>query len=538
MSGNAVFEKVYGIIESEKILALKTQAEHIGKALNEDHSIDIAVLGEFKVGKSSFINSFIGKDVLPTGVIPVTSVITRIGKGDREEALVRYFSGNMESVKIEDIDLFVNESENPDNVKQVEYVDIKLPQSDFFNGLHIVDTPGLGSFWKHNTETTRQWFGRVGVAIVAISAERPLSEDEISLIKEIEEETPEVVILLTKTDLFNHDEIEKIESFIRSSLKSELKREFRIFRYSLRKNTSEFKQTIIRSLIEPLNSEFDRKRDAILNHKTNSLRKHCIAYLDIARISSLHSDGERAELKKVIFDRKINQNFVAREMALVLSDELNGIREKVMNILISEEGKIIDRLTDKFSKDYKKWNGNLYKRTRTFEDWMKRELSSELIRIADAHKKEFEDIVKDAAEHFGFFTTSFRNSLKEKIEKVLQIEMPVEEPDIHFEGLKNPDIRVSWTFESHIDLLWFLFPMPVFGRMFGRFFKKQIPREVEINIYRLTSGINALISKAVRDIKEQSQKYISGELETIENILIKTTSKTEYYESLIEELRD
>ena len=536
MNGTAIYERVCEIIEAENILALKMQAEQTGKALKEDNTIDIAVLGEFKAGKSSFINSFIGKDVLPVGVIPVTSVVTRIGNGDREDALVRYFDGKTESVEIEDIDRFVNESENPDNVKQVEYVDIKLPQPDFLNCLHIVDTPGLGSFWKHNTETTKQWFGRVGVAIVAISVERPLSKDEISLVKEIEKETPEVVILLAKTDLYNRDEVQKIESFIKSSLKSELGKEFRIFKYSLRKNTSDYKSKIIKSLIEPLNNEFDRKREAILNHKIYSLTKQCIAYLDIARLSLLHSDEERAKLKKVIFDRKINQNFVAREMALVLTDELNGIRDKVLNVFMQESENIKMELARKFSRDYKEWNGNLSKRTKIFENWLKEELSSELISIANKYKGYFESIVKEAGEHFGFFSLSFRNSLKDKIEKVLKVEMPVEKPDVHFEGLKEPDIRISCTFESHIDLLWFLFPMPIFGRMFGRYFEKQISREVEINIYRLTSGINAIISKAIMGIKEQSQKYITDELETIENMLNRTTSKSGYYEKIVEEL--
>jgi len=537
MNRTDFLERLRVIIEQENIQVLKNQTENIGKAISEKHTIDIAVLGEFKVGKSSFINNFLGMNILPTGVIPVTSVITSIRHQDQESATVYFFDGHKERIEIENVGLFVNESNNPDNNKQVEFVDVTLPQLGFLNGLHIVDTPGLGSFWKHNTETTRQWFGRVGVAIVAISTERPLSEDEINLIKDIKDETPEVIILLTKTDLFANKEVDEIESFIKKSLKRKLDSDFRIFKYSLKKNSESYKNHIIKNLLEPLTYDFDSKRENILNHKLKSLASHCIAFLNIARISSLHSDEERKKLKKVIFDKKINQNFVAHEMALVLSDELNGIRDRVFDVLESEKDAVIKKLKTKFEADYPVWKGNLYLRTRKFESWMTEELGKEFSYLADKNRIEFGNIVQAAGEHFEFFASSFRNSLKDKIKNILHTEMPVEELDIRFDALRKPDIRISWTFESHIDLLWFLFPMVIFGKMFGRYFEKNIGREVEINIYRLTSSITALISKSIRSIKDQTQLYITDELNTIENILTNTPSKSEYYEDMIEELR-
>jgi ribosome biogenesis GTPase A len=43
--------------------------------------MDVAVLGQFKAGKSSFINSLPGQDVVPVGVVPVTTVVTRLRYG-------------------------------------------------------------------------------------------------------------------------------------------------------------------------------------------------------------------------------------------------------------------------------------------------------------------------------------------------------------------------------------------------------------------------------------------------------------------------
>src|ERR1035438_6333148 len=62
------------------------------RASVEQDEISVAVLGRFKAGKSSFINHFIGRDILPVGVVPVTAVVTEIRYGTRVEARVHHRS--------------------------------------------------------------------------------------------------------------------------------------------------------------------------------------------------------------------------------------------------------------------------------------------------------------------------------------------------------------------------------------------------------------------------------------------------------------
>jgi len=61
-----------------RITSLDRQIEACKGLFVKSPPIDIAILGQFKAGKSSFINSFIGQSILPVGVIPVTTVITRL----------------------------------------------------------------------------------------------------------------------------------------------------------------------------------------------------------------------------------------------------------------------------------------------------------------------------------------------------------------------------------------------------------------------------------------------------------------------------
>ena len=77
------------------------------EVLREHGVVDVAVLGQFKAGKSSFLNGLIGRDVLPVNVLPATAVITRIGHGPAERAVVRHLTGRVEEIPLEDLSDFV-----------------------------------------------------------------------------------------------------------------------------------------------------------------------------------------------------------------------------------------------------------------------------------------------------------------------------------------------------------------------------------------------------------------------------------------------
>jgi GTPase SAR1 family protein len=90
--------------------------------------ISVAVLGRFKAGKSSFLNHFIGRNVLPAGVVPVTAVITELRYGSRDEARVHHRDGRDPEVPLDEIGAYISEKENPDNAKAVDLITVELPE--------------------------------------------------------------------------------------------------------------------------------------------------------------------------------------------------------------------------------------------------------------------------------------------------------------------------------------------------------------------------------------------------------------------------
>jgi predicted GTPase len=160
-------------------------------------TLNIAVFGRFKAGKSSFLNHLLGAPLLPVGVIPVTSVITEIEFGPQARAEVRFLDGRAEPISLARIGDYVSESANPGNARQVAAVHLEVPGMERYPGICFVDTPGLDSVFAHNTEASIDWLPNSGLALVAVGVDPPLSAHDVELIRDLRRFTPNISVLLT-----------------------------------------------------------------------------------------------------------------------------------------------------------------------------------------------------------------------------------------------------------------------------------------------------------------------------------------------------
>ena len=87
----------------------------------------LVVLGQFKRGKSTFINSLIGDKLLPTSIVPLTSIVTVLRFGDRPQIEVLFKDGTRKEIDRGSISDYVTEKGNPKNVKSVDHVEISYP---------------------------------------------------------------------------------------------------------------------------------------------------------------------------------------------------------------------------------------------------------------------------------------------------------------------------------------------------------------------------------------------------------------------------
>lgn len=114
------------------------QAEALIEKL-ETQDITVSMIGQFKRGKSSLSNKMLDDEILPVGIVPITSAVTKVVYGKRA-AEVRYFNGVVEEIPFDRLSQFISEQENADNRLGVEEVVLHTPSKFLKNGLTFVDT--------------------------------------------------------------------------------------------------------------------------------------------------------------------------------------------------------------------------------------------------------------------------------------------------------------------------------------------------------------------------------------------------------------
>jgi hypothetical protein len=147
----------------------------------------LAVVGQFKRGKSSLMNAIIGRELLPVGVLPLTSAITVLRFGPVERlVIVRENSIFADIVPVSELSDFVTERGNPGNCKPVKTASLEVPLPFLRRGLEFVDTPGVGSSIEANTATTYTFLPECDAVLFVTSVDSPFTKgscDSDALIK-------------------------------------------------------------------------------------------------------------------------------------------------------------------------------------------------------------------------------------------------------------------------------------------------------------------------------------------------------------------
>jgi len=519
------------------IFSLNRQIEVCEGLLSRNPLIDVAILGQFKAGKSSFINSFTGRDILPVGVIPVTTVVTCLSYGVQEKAMVAFLDGTRSEVDIEALGEYISEAQNPSNEKHVSMVDIELPSLSRYPGLRLVDTPGLGSVFTYHKEVSENWLPEVGAAILAISADRPLSENDLDLIEDLSHHTPRIVILLTKADLLTPDQQAEVEQFFRKTLKKKLDRDFTVYPYSIRSGTEALRQRISSDLFEGISANRDQEFRRILHFKTQSLLSRCLAYLDVARSSSLEADMDRETLKGKILGEKVALERVREELSLITRENQGQTRVLLKKHLDAFEAPLTEKVRTQLSREIPTWKGNLWKLTRRYEEWLADTMTDEIGQISRTENPHFFGTLNKAHRGLMRYLETFRLLLGESISRVLGIRLPDADWKIEVAEPEHPDIRVLYAFDIHWDLIWFLIPMVIFRPLFERHFLSEVSWAAEVNLSRLAAQWETRINKAIEAMKNQALAYIEEELVTIDALLSNTHGRTGELDDLISLLK-
>jgi GTP-binding protein EngB required for normal cell division len=189
-------------------------AEQVAEAAGRLQALvlEVAVVGEFKRGKSSLINALLGRQVLPVGVLPLTAVPTMVERGE-EALLVEYADGRREQLALDQVARFVTEDANPANALGVRRVTARLHAPLLDDGVRLVDTPGVGSVHDHNTLTTDAYLPSLDAAVLVTSADPPISKAERAFLGRVLEHAVRLFVVLNKADYLTPEDLDRTVAF-------------------------------------------------------------------------------------------------------------------------------------------------------------------------------------------------------------------------------------------------------------------------------------------------------------------------------------
>ena len=197
--------------------------------LNEGR-FHLAVLGQFKRGKSTLLNALLGEAVLPTAVVPLTAIPTFIQAGESLRAKVNYLdekpptefgeggAGELAAF----LSRFVTEAGNPKNALGVSHVEVFHPAAILRRGVVLIDTPGIGSTFRHNTEATLNFLPQCDAALFLVSADPPVTEVEVEFLKQVRSKVARLFFILNKVDYLSEEDRRVALAFFSQVLKEQV----------------------------------------------------------------------------------------------------------------------------------------------------------------------------------------------------------------------------------------------------------------------------------------------------------------------------
>ena len=163
----------------------------------------IAVVGEFKQGKSSLVNGLLGEVVCPVDDDIATACLTVLRYGPARTAQVHVRKGDADelvSVPVEELGAHIVESRSAKLA--LGLAEVELPNAFLRGGITLVDTPGVGSLNPGYMAMTLAYVRSADALLFVSDASAPLTATELDFLGRVRERCPVVVTVVPKTDLY------------------------------------------------------------------------------------------------------------------------------------------------------------------------------------------------------------------------------------------------------------------------------------------------------------------------------------------------
>lgn len=144
----------------------------------------IIVIGEFKRGKSTFINALLNMDILPTNVLPETATINAVMYNKTPCLNVIYKDGKVVQGEPSLVYMEQFSARAQNDFNDINYIAVGQPAEILANRIVVVDTPGVSDLNEHRNEITYNYIPKANEVIFLLDANSPLKKSEWDFIKQ------------------------------------------------------------------------------------------------------------------------------------------------------------------------------------------------------------------------------------------------------------------------------------------------------------------------------------------------------------------
>lgn len=207
---------------SEK-LKLNKSVELIDEVLNRiaERTFSVAIVGEFKRGKSTFINALLGKEILPSDILPCSATLNRVTYGVTPSVKIIFKNGSEEQIPIDHLTDYVTKltPESELKAESIKEAVVSYPIPYCQNSIEVIDTPGLNDD-QNMTEVTLSVLPQVDAAIMIILAQAPFSEFERDLLenKLLTNDLGRVIFVVNIWDNYTPEQAERVLQNIKARI--------------------------------------------------------------------------------------------------------------------------------------------------------------------------------------------------------------------------------------------------------------------------------------------------------------------------------
>jgi small GTP-binding protein len=204
-----------------KSLRDRVERELVRK-LNEDR-FHLVVVGEFNHGKTTFVNSLLGEQALPTGVTPTTATIHHIHWAEKPQAFVVLTGGEKRALPFGEAKSFAVGGGAA--TEDIDHLEIGYPAPLLRERILLVDTPGVNDLSLQRADITYSYIPRADAVLFLLDAGQILKESERVFLNDklLKASRDKIVFVITKWDLLSDEEQREALAYAKNHLSTLVK---------------------------------------------------------------------------------------------------------------------------------------------------------------------------------------------------------------------------------------------------------------------------------------------------------------------------